>query len=142
MTALVKVLLVDDEREFVCILTQRLTKRNCSVIFAHNGKDALAQLEEVNDIEVAILDIKMPGRDGIETLKRIKEKWPLFQAGVAAVVGHVAPQILPVPVTDAKQAPTLEVVDSVMQPRGLAPQHRQQVFAINEPILRERHTRR
>ena len=42
MTALAKILLVDDEREFVAILTQRLTKRNYSVTFAPSGKDALA----------------------------------------------------------------------------------------------------
>ena len=79
MTALVKVLLVDDEREFVTILTQRLTKRNCSVTIAHNGNDALAQLEGDKDIEVVILDVKMPGPNGIETLKLIKEKLPLVE---------------------------------------------------------------
>jgi DNA-binding NtrC family response regulator len=86
VTALAKVLLVDDEREFVAILTQRLTKRNCSVTFAHNGKDALAQLEEDKDIEVVILDAKMPGVDGIETLKLIKEKWSLVE--VIMLTGH------------------------------------------------------
>jgi DNA-binding NtrC family response regulator len=86
VTALAKVLLVDDEREFVAILTQRLTKRNCSVTFAHNGNDALAQLEEDKDIEVVILDVKMPGVDGIETLKLIKEKWPLVE--VIMLTGH------------------------------------------------------
>ena len=79
MTALAKVLLVDDEREFVAILTRRLTKRNYAVTFAHSGKDALAQLEEDKDIEVVILDVKMPGLNGIETLKLIKEKWPLVE---------------------------------------------------------------
>ena len=49
MTALAKVLLVDDEREFVAILSQRLTRRSFSVPSAHNGKDALAQLEEDKD---------------------------------------------------------------------------------------------
>ena len=86
MTALVKVLLVDDEREFVAILTQRLTRRNYSVTSAHSGQDALAQLEENKDIEVVILDVKMPGLDGIETLKRIKKKWPL--AEVIMLTGH------------------------------------------------------
>ncbi len=79
VTALAKILLVDDEREFVAILTQRLTKRNYSVTFAHSGKDALAQLEENKNIEVAILDVKMPGLDGIETLKLIRKKWPLVE---------------------------------------------------------------
>ena len=49
MTASAKILLVDDEREFVAILTQRLTKRNYSVTFAHSGKDALAQLEDAKE---------------------------------------------------------------------------------------------
>ncbi len=74
MTALAKVLLVDDEREFVAVLTQRLTKRNYSVTFAHSGKDALAQLEGDKDIEVVLLDAKMPGLDGIKTLARIKSE--------------------------------------------------------------------
>jgi DNA-binding NtrC family response regulator len=86
VTALAKILLVDDEREFVAILTQRLTRRNYSVASAHSGKDALAQLEEDNDIEVVILDVKMSGLDGIETLKQIKKKWPL--AEVIMLTGH------------------------------------------------------
>jgi len=79
VAALAKILLVDDERGFVAILTQRLTKRKYSVVFTHSGKDALAQLAEDKDIEVVILDVKMPGVDGIETLKLIKEKWPLVE---------------------------------------------------------------
>lgn len=86
MKALAKVLLVDDERKFVAILTQRLIKRNYSVTFAHSGKDALAQLEEDKDIEVVILDIKMPGLNGIETLKLIRNKWPLVE--VIMLTGH------------------------------------------------------
>ncbi len=81
-----KVLLVDDECEFVAILTQRLTKRNYSVSFVCSGKDALAKLEEDKDIEVVILDVKMPGLDGIETLKLIKKKWPLVE--VIMLTGH------------------------------------------------------
>ncbi|CAB1055554.1 hypothetical protein D1BOALGB6SA_287 [Olavius sp. associated proteobacterium Delta 1] len=86
MTALAKVLLVDDEREFVVILTQRLTKRNYSVTFALSGKDALAHLEEDKEIEVVILDAKMPVLDGIETLKQIRKKWPLVE--VIMLTGH------------------------------------------------------
>jgi DNA-binding NtrC family response regulator len=86
VTALAKVLLVDDEREFVAILTQRLSKRSYSVTCAHSGKDALAQLEKDKDIEVVTLDVKMPGLDGIETLKLIKEKRPLVE--VIMLTGH------------------------------------------------------
>ena len=86
VTALAKILLVDDEREMVAALTQRLTTRNYSVSFAHSGKDALAQLEDDKDIEVVILDVKMPGLDGIESLKLIRKKWPLVE--VIMLTGH------------------------------------------------------
>jgi len=76
---LAKLLLVDDEREFVAILTRRLIQRGYWVDFAHSGDDALAQLEKHQDIEVVILDVKMPGLDGIETLKLTKKKWPLVE---------------------------------------------------------------
>jgi DNA-binding NtrC family response regulator len=86
VTALVKVLLVDDECEFVVGLTQRLTKRDYSVTFARSGTDALAKLEGNKDIDVVLLDAKMPGLDGLETLKRIKKKWPLVE--VIMLTGH------------------------------------------------------
>lgn len=86
MAAPAKVLLVDDEREFVAILTRRLTKRNYTVTFAHSGKDALVQLEKDQDIEVVILDVKMPVLDGIETLKLIKAKRPLVE--IIMLTGH------------------------------------------------------
>jgi CheY-like chemotaxis protein len=70
MTALAKVLLVDDEREFAVVLARRLAKRNFSVKLAHSGEDALAQLAADRDIEVVLLDAKMPGIDGIETLNK------------------------------------------------------------------------
>ena len=63
-----------------------MIKRNYSVTFAHSGKDALAQLEADQDIEVVLLDAKMPGLDGIETLKLIKKKWPLVE--VIMFTGH------------------------------------------------------
>ena len=83
---MVKVLLVDDEREFGAILCQRLTKRSYLVSSAHSGEDALAQLEKNQDVEVVILDIKMPGLDGIETLKEIKVRSPLTE--VIILTGH------------------------------------------------------
>lgn len=95
MTALAKILLVDDEREFVAILTQRLTKRKYSVVFTHSGKDALAQLAEDKDIEVVILDVKMPGLDGIETLKLVREQLCVNQGLIAANFKISLPTVLP-----------------------------------------------
>ena len=95
MTALAKILLVDDEREFVAILTQRLTRRNYSVTFAYSGKDALAQIEKDKDIEVVILDVKMPGLDGIETLKLVREQLCVNQGLIAANFKISLPTVLP-----------------------------------------------
>ena len=83
---LTNVLLVDDEKPFVETMVKRLTKRNLSVIVALNGQEALKQLEENQDIEVVILDVKMPGIDGIETLRRIKSQHPLLE--VIMLTGH------------------------------------------------------
>ena len=84
--ALSKVLLVDDEVPFVETMTKRLNKRNLDVLTANDGEAALKQLAEHNGIEVVILDVKMPGMDGIETLKEIKKKFPLSE--VIMLTGH------------------------------------------------------
>ena len=84
--ALTKVLLVDDEVPFVETMTKRLNKRKIEVLSAYDGTQALKQLDEHNGIEVVILDVKMPGMDGIETLKEIKNKFPLTE--VIMLTGH------------------------------------------------------
>ena len=86
MATMTKVLLVDDEREFTGILSQRLIKRNYSVTTAPSGKDAVIKLENDKDIDVVILDVKMPEMDGVETLKLIRNKWPLVE--VLILTGH------------------------------------------------------
>jgi DNA-binding NtrC family response regulator len=70
-----KVLLVDDEREFIEILSQRLKTRGLQVKAVTSGKEALVIIEDQN-IDVAVVDFAMPGINGIETLKQIKEKRP------------------------------------------------------------------
>jgi DNA-binding NtrC family response regulator len=86
MTAKAKILLVDDEAEFVAILARRLGARNYSVSFACSGKHALAQIVRDKHIEVVLLDVEMPELDGIETLKRIKKQYPLIE--VIMLTGH------------------------------------------------------
>ena len=71
-----KVLLVDDEEPFVETLAKRLTKRELNVLTASSGPEALEKLEKDPRVEVVILDVKMPGMDGIEALKQIKTKLP------------------------------------------------------------------
>jgi DNA-binding NtrC family response regulator len=83
---IVKVLLVDDERPFVETMVKRLKKRDLQLVTAFNGQEALTQLEKEGDIEVVILDIKMPVMDGMEALSRIKSKHPLVE--VIMLTGH------------------------------------------------------
>lgn len=73
------ILVIDDEHAFAEILAMRLSKRGFTVKTAADGKTGLQLLEGDETIEVVILDISMPGMDGIETMKAIKEKWPLVE---------------------------------------------------------------
>ncbi|MFO8086111.1 MAG: response regulator [Desulfobacterales bacterium] len=84
--ALAIVLLVDDEVPFVETMTKRLKKRELDIIPAYNGEEALKKLEEHPNIEVVILDVKMPGMDGIETLGEMKKNHPLKE--VIMLTGH------------------------------------------------------
>jgi DNA-binding NtrC family response regulator len=81
-----KVLLVDDEAPFVEALAKRLSKRELTVVTAFSGAEALDKLEKDSHIDVVILDVKMPGMDGIETLRAIKAKYPLVE--VVMLTGH------------------------------------------------------
>ncbi len=80
-----KVLLVDDEKDFVEMLSLRLKEAGEEVWNAFSGKECLESLENQR-IDVVILDIKMPGMDGMETLKEIKKRHPLVE--VIMLTGH------------------------------------------------------
>jgi DNA-binding NtrC family response regulator len=80
-----KVLLVDDEKDFIEMLSLRLKEVGEKITVAYSGQEALDTLEQA-DIDVVILDIKMPGMDGIETLREIKKQFPLVE--VIMLTGH------------------------------------------------------
>ncbi len=80
-----KVLLVDDEREFVQTLSERLMMRDMGSAVAYDGESALNIVKE-DDPEVMILDLKMPGIDGIEVLRRVKQTRPDIE--VIILTGH------------------------------------------------------
>jgi len=80
------VLLVDDEAEFVETFSERLELRDIEISKAFSGEEALQVLEKNRTIEIVILDVKMPGMDGIETLVEIKKKFPLVE--VIMLSGH------------------------------------------------------
>ena len=73
------VMLVDDEKPFVETMLKRLGKRNLKVLPAYSGQEALDTLEKNRNMDVIILDVKMPGMDGIETLEKIKKQYPLAE---------------------------------------------------------------
>ena len=83
----IQVLLVDDERDFVEMLSLRIEDEGHQVRPAYSGQEALQALDEAES-DVVILDIKMPGMDGIETLKTIKARYPLVE--VILLTGHGA----------------------------------------------------
>ena len=79
------VLVVDDEKDFVEMFSLRLEEMGERVTRSYSGQECLKILEK-NSIDVVILDIKMPGMDGIETLKAIKKRFPLVE--VIMLTGH------------------------------------------------------
>ena len=81
----IRVLLVDDEEDFVETLAQRLEVRDFEVATALSGADALERLED-REIDVVVLDLQMPGVDGIQVLQEIKDKKPLIE--VIMLTGH------------------------------------------------------
>ena len=82
-----RLLLVDDESAFLDAMARRLKKREFDVLTAASGMEALEVLSDNGEkIEVVILDVKMPGMDGIEALAEIKRKFPLIE--VVMLTGH------------------------------------------------------
>ena len=84
----IRILLVDDEETFVLNLARILTNRGFSVTTAGNGIEALECVAARAAFDVVVLDIKMPGLDGIETLRRIKALAPELQ--VIMLTGHAS----------------------------------------------------
>ena len=82
----IKVLLVDDEKPYVDTMIKRLSKRGLTMVPAYEGLEAIEAIENDRTIDVVILDIKMPGMDGIEALRHIKAKYPLVE--VIMLTGH------------------------------------------------------
>lgn len=80
-----RVLLVDDEQEFVRTLSERLTLRNMGSAVVHDGESALRLIKQ-DEPDVMVLDLKMPGQSGIEVLKKVKQDYPGIE--VIILTGH------------------------------------------------------
>ncbi|MFH1437995.1 MAG: response regulator [Pseudomonadota bacterium] len=80
-----KLLLVDDEEEFVRALAERLKMRDLESDTVFDGDQALSFVDE-KEPDVMVLDLKMPGIDGIEVLRRVRKTYPNLQ--VIILTGH------------------------------------------------------
>jgi len=102
-----RIMLVDDEVPFVETMSKRLKKRNLDVVAAFSGQEALEQLQQHPQRDVVILDVKMPGMDGIKTLQEIKQAFPLIE--VIMLTGHAT-------VESAIEGMRLGAYDYLMKP--------------------------
>ena len=81
------ILVVDDEHEFLELMTNRLQKRGFTVDVAPTGEQALEKVAKEN-FDAMVLDVKMPGIDGIEVLRRVKQMRP--EMPVLLLTGHAS----------------------------------------------------
>ena len=85
-----RALFVDDEVEFLELMHKRLTRRGMDVVTAPDGQTALNLLDEAiqagQTFEIVVMDVRMPGMDGLETLRHMKEKAPKIP--VILLTGH------------------------------------------------------
>ncbi len=101
-----KVLFVDDEVDFLETLLKRMKKRQLNVFGVNSGEAAMAYLKQ-HYVDIVVLDVRMPGMDGIETLKNIKKISPLTE--VIMLTGHACLEI-------AQEGMELGAFDYLMKP--------------------------
>jgi DNA-binding NtrC family response regulator len=104
-----KIMLVDDEERFLTTTRKLLAKKGIDAVTAAGGRQALDLLKNQN-IHVVILDVKMPGMDGNETLKEIKTRFPLVE--VIMLTGHAT-------VESAIEGLKSGATDYLMKPTGI-----------------------
>jgi DNA-binding NtrC family response regulator len=105
-----KVLLVDDEEDFLEVMGERLASRGIDVTTSISAEDALQQIE-TDIFDAVILDLQMPGMDGIDALKKIRDRHPEIQ--VILLTGHAT-------VEKGVEAIKLGAMDFVEKPADLA----------------------
>lgn len=101
-----RVLFVDDEVDFLDTLLKRMRKRRVDVSGVKSGEDALEWLAD-NTVDVVVLDVRMPGMDGIETLRAIKKINPLVE--IIMLTGHASLEV-------ARKGMELGAFDYLMKP--------------------------
>ena len=105
-----KVLLVDDEEDFLEVMGERLAARGIDVTTSISAEDALDHIDK-DIFDAVILDLQMPGMDGMDALKKIKQRHPEIQ--VILLTGHAT-------VEKGVEAIKLGAMDFVEKPADLA----------------------
>jgi DNA-binding NtrC family response regulator len=85
----VRVLFIDDEEDFATIVAERLRSRGILVDTANNGPDGIAQIKQ-HSYDAVVLDLAMPGMDGMETMRLMLEHDPRLQVIILTGQGSVA----------------------------------------------------
>ena len=106
MDAITKILVVDDEEVVRLSHSRLLSGDDCNVETVWNGAAALAEMER-RPYDLVLLDLRMPGMDGLTTLRAIKDKWP--SAEVVIITGYPS-------VETAKEAIRLGAYDYLAKP--------------------------
>lgn len=108
MSTMTKVLVVDDDEVVRRCHLRSLCGINCTTQGAWNGAEALREMER-DPFDVVLLDLRMPGLDGMTVLKTIKEKWP--ESEVIVITGYPS-------IESAKEALRLGAYDYISKPIG------------------------
>jgi DNA-binding NtrC family response regulator len=101
-----RVLFVDDETDFRETLIKRMQKRGVAAFGVPSGEEALSWLQQ-QAADIVVLDVRMPGMDGIQTLRAIKRDHPLLE--VILLTGHASLEI-------AREGMQLGAFDYLMKP--------------------------
>jgi DNA-binding NtrC family response regulator len=104
----VKIMIVDDEPVVRQAFTRILSCEQCTVESAANGRDALRSLQRQR-CDLVLLDLRMPGIDGLTVLREIKRNWP--EVEVVVITGHAA-------LETAKESVALGAFDYLAKPVG------------------------
>jgi DNA-binding NtrC family response regulator len=104
-----RVLFVDDETDFLETIIKRMHKRRVAAFGVHSGEEAVAWLQQ-QTADIVVLDVRMPGMDGIQTLRAVKSADPLIE--VIMLTGHASLEI-------AREGMQLGAFDYLMKPVDL-----------------------
>ena len=104
-----RVLVVDDEIDLLETVVKRLQKRQVNAIGLPDGDKALEYLK-AHPIDVVVLDVKMPGRNGLEILEEMRASYPSIE--VIMLTGHAS-------IRSGKQGMSLGAFDYMMKPVGI-----------------------